>query len=442
MSLLDADLGEGRGWAKVGDGYAVTKKPRSLDRTKFPEIPFAAMEAIPQGGAYLPDFLMKPGDAIGSGTYFERGDVLVGKITPSFENGKQALIQDLPAPFGYATTEVIPLHPISDRHDPRFLFFYLLHPDVRHYVAERMEGSTGRQRVSDYVLLDLPIPELEPDEQKVVADAVETLHQAISAEAACEETARDLKRAAMRTLFTRGLRGEAQKETEIGLIPDSWELKPLGFFGRLGNGSTPKKSIDGYWEGGNFPWLTSAKVYHRDIVSADQFVTQEALEKCHLPIVEPGAILVAITGQGKTLGNCAVLRMRATINQHLAYVATDLLLADPSYLRGYLETQYEYFRQVGGGGGSTKGALTCAFLRGVAIPCPPTLDEQREIVAILDAIDRKIELHRRKRAVLDELFKALLHKLMTGEIRVSDLDLSALSSNSAATAKQTPEVAA
>jgi type I restriction enzyme S subunit len=442
MSLLDADLGESRGWAKVSDGYAVTKKPRSLDRSTFPTIPFAAMEAIPQGGAYSPDFVMKPGDAIASGTYFERGDVLVGKITPSFENGKQALIQELPTPFGYATTEVIPLHPISERHDPRFLFFYLLHPDVRHYVAERMEGSTGRQRVPEYVLLDLPIPDLDADAQKTVADALETLQRAISVEASCEGKARELKRAAMLTLFAKGLRGEAQKETEIGPIPESWEPKPLGSFGRVGNGSTPKKSIHEYWDGGDFPWLTSAKVYERDIVSSDQFVTHEALEKCHLPIVEPGAILVAITGQGKTLGNCAVLRMRATINQHLAYVATDLSLADPGYLRGYLETQYEYFRQVGGGGGSTKGALTCAFLRGVPIPCPPTLDEQREIVAVLDAIDKKIELHRRKRAVLDELFKALLHKLMTGEIRVSDLDLSALSAGSAATPKKTPEVAA
>jgi type I restriction enzyme S subunit len=60
------------------------------------------------------------------------------------------------------------------------------------------------------------------------------------------------------------------------------------------------------------------------------------------------------------------------------------------------------------------------------LPLPPTLDEQREIVAILDAFDRKIALHRQKRAVLEELFKALLHKLMTGEIRVGGLDLSAL----------------
>ncbi|RCN56805.1 hypothetical protein C4900_13690 [Acidiferrobacter thiooxydans] len=60
-------------------------------------------------------------------------------------------------------------------------------------------------------------------------------------------------------------------------------------------------------------------------------------------------------------------------------------------------------------------------------PVPiPALDEQRDIVAILDAIDRKIDLHRKKRVTLEELFKTLLHKLMTGEIRVDDLDLSAL----------------
>ncbi|WP_287497565.1 restriction endonuclease subunit S [Pandoraea sp. CB10b_02] len=61
------------------------------------------------------------------------------------------------------------------------------------------------------------------------------------------------------------------------------------------------------------------------------------------------------------------------------------------------------------------------------IPVPPTTEGQEEIVAILDALDRKIALHRQKRAVLEELFQSLLHKLMTGEIAVSDLDLSALS---------------
>lgn len=334
------------------------------------------------------------------------------------------------------------LRPLADDVDPRFYVYFLQCGFTQLGIFEGAGNKTTIPNLSRNRLAALDVPHPEIHQQRAIVCALARVREAMKLHDHSTGLAQDLKRAAMRALFTKGLRSEAQKETEIGLIPDSWEMKPLGSFGRVGNGSTPKKSINGYWEGGNFPWLTSAKVYDRDIVSADQFVTQEALEKCHLPIVEPGAILVAITGQGKTLGNCAVLRMRATINQHLAYVATDLLLADPSYLRGYLETQYEYFRQVGGGGGSTKGALTCAFLRGVPIPCPPTLDEQREIVAVLDAIDRKIDLHRRKRAVLDELFKALLHKLMTGEIRVSDLDLSALSSGPVPAAKQTPEVAA
>jgi len=410
----------------VGEAYEVTKKPRGLDWSTVPEVPFAAMEAIPQGGAYMPDFTMKSPDAIASGTYFERGDVLVGKITPSFENGKQALVHKLATPFGYATTEVIPLHPRSADHDPRLLFFYLLHPDVRHYVAERMEGSTGRKRVPESVLLDLPIPALEKQEQTAVAKSLERIHAALAAEGSCERSAQRLKRAALRRLFTRGLKSEARKETEVGQVPQSWEVVPLGSLGRVGNGSTPKKSEMEYWDAGDFPWLTSAKVYDREVVAADQFVTATALRECHLPIIEPGAILIAITGQGRTLGHCAVLRTRATINQHIAYVAMNAAVADPSFIRGYLETQYDYFRQVGSAGGSTKGALTCSFLRTVPIPLPATVDEQREIAAILDAIDRKIDLHRRKRAVLDDLFKALLHKLMTGEIRVADLDLSAL----------------
>jgi type I restriction enzyme, S subunit len=240
-----------------------------------------------------------------------------------------------------------------------------------------------------------------------------------------------LRRSAMRALFARGLRGEAPKGTEIGPIPESWQAIPLGSLGRVGNGSTPKRSIRDYWDGGEFPWLTSAKVYDRDIAAADQFVTATALRECHLPIIEPGAVLIAITGQGKTLGHCAVLRMRATVNQHVAYVTIDPEVADSCFVRGYLETQYDYFRQIGAGGGSTKGALTCAFLRSVRIPLPPTLDEQREVAAALDAIDRKIELHRRKRAVLDDLFQALLHKLMTREIRVADLDLSVLTTKPA-----------
>ena len=146
---------------------------------------------------------------------------------------------------------------------------------------------------------------------------------------------------------------------------------------------------------------------------------------------------MAITGQGKTLGHCAVLTIESSVSQHVAYLQTDTSKADPSFVRGYLETQYEYLRQVASGGGSTKGALTCAFLKSLPIPLPE-LVEQREIVTILDAIDRKIAQHQKKESVLDELFRSLLNKLMIGELSVDDLDRSALSNE--ATQTQTEAV--
>jgi type I restriction enzyme S subunit len=349
---------------------------------------------------------------------FQPGDVLYGKLRPYLD--KAVLANDA----GICTTELLVLRP-KEGIDPRFLVGVVHAPT---FVDHAVAGTTGVQhpRTSWNHIADFELPTFGPDEGTKIGNLLWEVHDAITANEAALDAGAELKRAAMRTLFARGLRGEAQKETEIGLVPESWSVVALGSLGRVGNGSTPKKSVRAYWDGGNFPWLTSAKVYERDVVTADQFVTPTALQECHLPIIEPGAILIAITGQGKTLGHCAVLRTRATINQHIAYVATDLERADPSFLRGYLETQYDYFRQVGAGGGSTKGALTCAFLRSVPIPFPSTLEEQREIVAVLDAIDHKIDVHRRKLAVFEELFKTLLHKLITGEIRVGDLDLSVL----------------
>jgi type I restriction enzyme S subunit len=57
---------------------------------------------------------------------------------------------------------------------------------------------------------------------------------------------------------------------------------------------------------------------------------------------------------------------------------------------------------------------------------PPTRIEQQEIADVLEAIDQKIDLHEQKAAVLKALFRTLLHKLITGEVPVSELDLSAL----------------
>lgn len=382
----------------------------------MPDAQYVGLEHVPSG-RLRSSGVGKASDMQSHKFAFQRNDVLYGKLRPYLD---KAVLADSD---GLCTTELLVLR-AKPEVSPRFLACVVHAPD---FIAHAMAGVTGAHhpRTSWNHIADFELPPYDLDAQQTIAALLWRVHDLI---VACERStgaAQALKQVSMRELFTRGLRGEPQKETEIGLVPESWRLVTLGELGRVGNGSTPKKSVEAYWTGGTYPWLTSAKVYDREIVTADQFVTERALAECHLPRIAPGAVLIAITGQGKTLGHCAVLRTEATINQHIAYVATDTTRADPAFVRGYLETQYDYLRQVASGGGSTKGALTCAFLRDLRIPLP-TLDEQRDVVAILDALDRKLDLHQRKRTVLDDLFKALLHKLVTGEIAVDDLDLSAL----------------
>ena len=108
-----------------------TKKPRDLRYSEYNEIPFVPMELIPMAKLSSEEFLLKTNNELKNGTYFEPGDILLPKITPSFENGKQCIIQELPTPFGIATTEVIPIREVAGISDKFFLFYYLLLPNVR-----------------------------------------------------------------------------------------------------------------------------------------------------------------------------------------------------------------------------------------------------------------------------------------------------------------------
>lgn len=428
MSLFEAVLPMGRIWDRVGSLFEITRKPRSVDLRGHETVPFVPMEAVPSGGPYEPRYEMKAAKEISSGTYFERGDLLVAKITPSFENGKQALVSGMATSFGIATTEVIPLRPRSPDTDPRLLFFYLLHPEVRSFVAERMEGSTGRQRVPESVLLELRFPRLPPDEQRDIANVLERVCRMVDVERQSEASAAMLKRVAMRDLFTRGLRGEAQKESEIGSVPESWDVSTLGAAREwLQYGTSTRCSSDP----STYPVLRIPNVEPAHVDCSD-------LKYCDLPNAEAAKYLLAngdllfirTNGVLERLGSCAVYTGEPEGALFASYLIRARLkpVVDPRYVAYFYGSAVGTSLVAGRATPASDGKynLNTATIDSLPLPIPPTLEEQRDIVVILEAIDRKIDLHKRKRAVLDELFKSLLHKLMTGEIALSDLDLSAL----------------
>jgi type I restriction enzyme, S subunit len=309
----------------------------------------------------------------------------------------------------------------SERYDIRFIAYQLRSERVQNVVSSHKRGATIQGITRDNLKeLEINLPSLA--EQRKIAGVLGLVQRALEQQERLIALTTELKKALLHQLFTRGLRGESQKRTDIGPVPQSWEVAPLGSLAKVGNGSTPKRDNKGYWRGGMIPWLNSAKIHERFITAADQYVTALAVKECHLPRVKPGSLLVAITGQGKTLGNTALVSFETCINQHLAYAQFTTSRVVPEFVLWFMQTRYHHLRSISQAGGSTKGALTCGYLKTYPVPVP-ALDEQHAIANVFAAMDRKEKVHQRKHAALAALFRTLLHQLMTARIRVHDLDL-------------------
>jgi type I restriction enzyme, S subunit len=262
------------------------------------------------------------------------------------------------------------------------------------------------------------------DEQRAIAEVLSCAERAFGIQAELVSCLERTKAAAMHELFTCGLRGEEQKETEIGPIPDRWSIAFLGDHCRVVSGGTPSRNNASFWTGGTIPWVKTTEVNYSVITKTEEHITQEGLHGSAAKILPAGTLLMAMYGQGVTRGKVGILGIDAACNQACAAITPTDDAFLPQYLYHFLSWRYEAIRSLAHGGQQQN--LNLDIVREISVVLPPDSSEQEEIVETLDAIDNKISLHRRKRDILKQVFKSLLHKLMTGEISVDDLDLSAL----------------
>ncbi len=402
-------------WKITTLGAINTRKAITLNPKKFADETFEYYS--------IPDYQRDQRPSFTTGSQVESSKLLLepktilfGKLNPRVE--KVWRVTATPEFRQIGSTEWMPVLPSEDI-DSDFLYFLEWSDYVMPVAKTLVSGSTpSRQRVDpkSFYQIKIPLPPLP--EQKKIAHVLSTVQRAIEAQERIIQTTTELKKTLMHKLFTEGLRNEPQKQTEIGPIPESWEVVPLGSIAKIGNGSTPKRSKAGYWEYGNIPWLNSTKIHELFVTEADQFVTPLAVKECHLPRVAPNSLLIAITGQGKTLGNSAIVRFETCINQHLAYAQFHSEKIMPDFVLWFMQTRYDFLRSIAQAGGSTKGALTCGYLKTHLIPVPEK-NEQNEIVNIFGQLENKQKIIARKRAFLQDLFRTLLHELMTAKIRVT-----------------------
>ena len=109
--------------------------------------PFIDMAALPVDSRDIPKIGSK--EFKGGGSKFKNGDTLFARITPCLENGKTAKVDCLPInEFGHGSTEFIVMSAKDADFDENYAYYLARHPEFRAYAQSRMEGTSGRQRVA------------------------------------------------------------------------------------------------------------------------------------------------------------------------------------------------------------------------------------------------------------------------------------------------------
>ncbi|KXR81466.1 restriction endonuclease subunit S [Escherichia coli] len=140
-------------WPMVKLGDVCTINPR-LPKNANPEqeVTFLAMAAVSEKGEISSQETRILHETKKGFTYFERGDVLLAKITPCFENGKATLTNNLNTQIGFGSTEFHVLRAFPDLILPEFIFYLVWNERFRIAAAKEMTGSAGQKRVStDYL---------------------------------------------------------------------------------------------------------------------------------------------------------------------------------------------------------------------------------------------------------------------------------------------------
>ena len=246
-------------------------------------------------------------------------------------------------------------------------------------------------------------------EQEKIASILSTVDEQIDNVDALIEKNKELKKGLMQTLLTKGIGHTKFKKTEIGEIPEEWEVVKLG-------------EVCDFKQGFQIPRseqiLECKEGYIRYLYITDFFSDNNKLfikESRKYYYIEPRDIAIANTGN--TCGK-AFRGATGVLSNNMFKIFNDKNRISDNYLWSYLNSDYywnELSKYFNTAGQPHVGHKNMSQLK---IAIPNKLIEQEKIASILSEVDKKIEEYENKKQKLEELKKGLMQQLLTGKIRV------------------------
>ncbi len=290
----------------------------------------------------------------------------------------------------------------------KYLFYALNSNYIKSNIDRVTVGSSQKTlSLANINEFKLVLPTIK--EQEKIASILSTVDEQIDNVDALIEKNKELKKGLMQTLLTKGIGHIKFKKTEIGEIPEEWEVVKLG-------------EVCDFKQGFQIPRseqiLECKEGYIRYLYITDFFSDNNKLfikESKKYYYIEPRDIAIANTGN--TCGK-AFRGATGVLSNNMFKIFNDKNRISDNYLWSYLNSDYywnELSKYFNTAGQPHVGHKNMSQLK---IALPDKLIEQEKISSILSEVDKKIEGYENKKQKLEELKKGLMQKLLTGSIRV------------------------
>jgi type I restriction enzyme, S subunit len=220
-------------WLVKSIKYISLVNPSGDRARKDEQVTFLPIEAVFVNGQYDLSRVDDRSAFPASLTEFKKEDVLLAKITPCFENGKGAFLEQLQTNKGIGSTEFHVFRVCQNQLNPKFLYYAIHNESFRAYAQVFMEGTAGQKRVTTPFISNnkIPVPSIEEQERIVNFLDCKTaaIDQAIAQKLRLIELLQEQKAILINQAVTKGLNPNASMRYSgvdwIGQIPEHWEIR-------------------------------------------------------------------------------------------------------------------------------------------------------------------------------------------------------------------------
>lgn len=316
----------------------------------------------------------------------------------------------------------------SEEVQNRFLFWKLLqfHRSSRIWAFQRQTTNIINLNTQHYLSAELGWPEF--DEQRRIARVLDAVDAAIRHTDRVVGKLDHVRQGLLHDLLTRGLTPDGRlrdpdahpeqfRDSPLGRIPETWEMKSLEQVGNWASGGTPSKSNPKYW-GGHIPWVTPKDMKRVHLSTTTDLLTEEGAARTRR--VPEGTTFIVVRGMvlAHTFRVSHADREMA-FNQDVRAIIPDEQYVTPEFLTyWFLAHEHELLRLVTEATHGTKRLDVGQLLEyPIAVP---SKREQKRIVARLSNAETRIEREKDRTGKLQNLKRGLMRDLLTGDVRITD----------------------